>query len=635
MKISSVVRSLRTGVVWLLIVLLCARASAQEDYAVIAIKFTGNSTFLPSTLSAQMKTFATPKWRRSLLRSKPFWFSDEILREDVRRLKRFYQTEGFLRVHIEPPALNLNADRTIEITIAIAEGEPVRVRRVQYRCTASMPADSAFAQATFAKVRPVFALQPDLRFRDLSAQADADLLRQKFVNAGYIYVKVQPELAVMPEENLVDVTFEVNTGPRCSYGEVRIAGTKYTSRSLIRDQLLFRKGDLVTQESMQKSQERLYGLGLYQVALIKPMLGQAKNEVVPVEVFVKESPRLTLKFGVGYTLEARDVLGENFEFWDGLRFSVDLRRLGFLGGARRLGLLAKHSALEPYNFSIEFAQAAFLMPRNVLILSPYTLKQNDPAYTLSKFGGELILRQQLALKTSSFVGYSLEQVNLSEETVASQALSQMETADIYNKSSIAFGFVHDTSLPLFSPKSGSLYSAAFKYSGPPPKVFGLELDNQYHFFKTLLENRRYVALKRTTTFAYRLKIGALESFDSDNVIPVEEKFFAGGSNSVRGWPYKKLGPQAEDGTPIGGNSLLEGSTEMRYSMVSWLSGALFLDFGNVSTVDFDYAFKKLHYAVGTGLRFETSFGPIRVDVARPVFDEEDEVQFHFNFGQAF
>ena len=621
--------------VLLLAALLCARALAQDEHAVIAIRFTGNSTFLASTLSAQMKTHATPKWKMRLLRKKPDLLSDETLKDDLRRLARFYQTEGFLRVRLDPPILKVNADRTVEITIPIHEGEPVRVRRLQHQHTAVTAADSAFAVATLDKLWPLLALQPGVRFRDLSAQDDAGQIRQKFAHAGYVFVEVQSELTVAPEENLVDVLFAVRAGRRCSYGEIRIAGTKYTSHELIHEQLLFKPGGVFNHESLQKSQERLYSLKLFQVVTIRPLLGQAKNDIVPVEIYIKEAPRWTMKFGAGYSLEAYEVLGNEFNFFDGLRFSADLRRMGFLGGARRLGLLAKYSALEPYNFSAEFAQAAFLFPKNTLIVSPYTLKQIDPAYKLSKFGGELILRQQFGLKTSTFVGYNLEQVNQLEETAALSRTAEESSADVYNKSSFAFGFVRDTSLPLFSPRSGELYSAAFKFSGPPPNFFGLDLHSQYHFIKTVLEHRRYLTLKRTTTFAYRLKIGALHSFDANGVIPVEERFFAGGSNSVRGWAYKELGPLADDGTPLGGNSLLEGSGEWRYFLVRWLSGAMFLDFGNVSLMDFDYALKDLRYALGTGLRFETSFGPIRLDVARPIFDDTDEVQFHFNIGQAF
>jgi len=531
--------------------------------------------------------------------------------------------------------LHTNSEGSIEITIAIVEGEPVLVRTLRNRYVATQGADSAFARATLTKLWPALDLQPGKRFRDAAALADAELIRHKFADAGFVYVKVQPALEVVPEENYVHVAFEVDLGWRCTFGDIRIAGTKHASRQLVRKQLLFRKGEVVHQESMTKSQERLYGLGLFQAVTIKPVLGQMKNTEVPVEVFVKEAPRLTLKFGVGYSLEAYEVLKDKaggFDFIDGFRFSVDLRRLGFLGGARRLSLLSKHSALEPYNFSVEFAQAAFLFARNTLILSPYTLKQIDPAYELTKFGGDIILRQQLALKTSTFVGYNLEQVDQLQKST--QPLSGTPEPSVYNKSSISWGFVHDTSLPIFSPRSGSLYSAVFEYSAPPPQIFGFELDS-FNFFKVLLENRHYFPLKRSTTFAYRWKIGALHSFDGDQFIPVEERFYSGGSNSVRGWAYKELGPMAEDGTPIGGNSLLEGSTELRYFIVKWLSGAVFLDFGNVSLIDFDYNLGNLHYALGTGLRFETSFGPIRIDLARPAFEAADHVQFHFNFGQAF
>ncbi len=613
---------------------LCAPARAQEEHAVTGIAFTGNYAFLSSTLLAQMKTYAVPKWQSEVLRRKPVWFSDENLQEDVQRLIRFYQTEGFLRVRIAAPVLEMNANGTIQIAIAVREGEPVLVRGLQFVHVAETPADDAFSRATLAKLGASLTLQPRLRFRDLAAQSDANLLAQRFLDAGYLFVKVQPELAVSLEENVVDVTFHLNLGPRATAGEIKVAGTKHTSQRLIREQLSFKTGQVIRQESLDKSQQQLYGLGLFQVVTIKPQLPQAQNAVIPIEIFVKEAPRLTVKFGVGYSLEAYEVLGDDFDFWEGLRFSVDFSRLGFLGGARRLGLLARQSALEPYSAGLEFAQAAFLFPQNTLIVSPYALKQKDPAFVISKFGGALTLRQQLGLKSSSFVSYNLEQVDSQAESVAPETRRRLQSLGIYNKSSMALGFVHDTSFPLLSPTGGSWHSLALKYSGLGFKISSVEVSDRFNFIRAVLESRRYFARGRRLTFACRFKIGALHSFNRFDFIPPEERFFSGGSNSVRGWAYKKLGPLAED-TPIGGNSLFEGSGEWRYRMISWLSGAIFLDAGSVNRADFDYRLKNMHCSFGTGLRFETGLGPLRLDVARPIFERRDLVQVHFNFGQAF
>ena len=160
MKMSAAV-CLRRAVMmlWLAALPAATRVLAQEDLAITAIKFTGNATLTASTLQEQMRTFATPQWRRTWLRKKPFLFSDETLREDLQRLKRFYQTEGFLHVRIEAPILTVDADRTMQITIPLNEGEPVRVRGREHRCETETPEGEAFAQAALAKLRPAFALQ--------------------------------------------------------------------------------------------------------------------------------------------------------------------------------------------------------------------------------------------------------------------------------------------------------------------------------------------------------------------------------------------------------------------------------------------------------------------------------------------
>jgi outer membrane protein insertion porin family len=135
--------------------------------------------------------------------------------------------------------------------------------------------------------------------------------------------------------------------------------------------------------------------------------------------------------------------------------------------------------------------------------------------------------------------------------------------------------------------------------------------------------------------ASRLKIGLINSDDEEGFIPAEERFYSGGSTSVRGWARQQLGPRNERGAPIGGKSLLEGGLEFRYPVYNMISGAIFLDVGNVWTETFDYKINELRYSLGTGIGVNTPIGPVRIDLARPIFDPEDDFQLHFNVGHAF
>jgi outer membrane protein insertion porin family len=132
-----------------------------------------------------------------------------------------------------------------------------------------------------------------------------------------------------------------------------------------------------------------------------------------------------------------------------------------------------------------------------------------------------------------------------------------------------------------------------------------------------------------------VKIGGIVPIRNNQFIPVEERFYAGGSYSVRGWARQRLGPIDPFGNPVGGQSLFEFSTEFRYPIYDLIRGVAFMDCGNVWLESYTWKLNKLRYSLGVGIRITTPIGPARLDVARPIFDEEKKVQFHFSVGHAF
>ena len=112
-------------------------------------------------------------------------------------------------------------------------------------------------------------------------------------------------------------------------------------------------------------------------------------------------------------------------------------------------------------------------------------------------------------------------------------------------------------------------------------------------------------------------------------------FYSGGSNSVRGWMRQELGPTDEQGIPTGGSTLFEGSVEWRQRFIGSFGGVAFLDFGNVWQEEYAFKPSEIRYAAGVGMRYRTPIGPMRFDIARPVFDEENTWQWHLSVGHAF
>jgi outer membrane translocation and assembly module TamA len=157
------------------------------------------------------------------------------------------------------------------------------------------------------------------------------------------------------------------------------------------------------------------------------------------------------------------------------------------------------------------------------------------------------------------------------------------------------------------------------------------------FIKLILEARHYQRLWRQMILATRLLVGGIQPYGNSDDVPFNVRFFAGGPGSVRGFALNRLGPLDDNGDPIGGNSLIEGSVELRLPIVGDLGGALFVDFGNVFRDSFTYKLDDLRYVVGPGIRYNTPIGPLRFDVGIIVNRRADEDfgRVELSIGQAF
>lgn len=592
-------------------------ALSQENLIVRKITFEDNHSFSARELSKLMTIRGTRKFSQIILRRKPVLFDEKTLQNDLARIQKFYQSEGFLAVQI---SYQLNTTRdlnAINIVVQVSEGKPIRVRNIDYRVDAvSDSGDVKAAVQLVDKTKSSFNLKQGIRFRDVLLKTDLDILQKKFSNEGYPYIQVRSEFNLDLEKQSVDITYNIAPGHFCYFGDISIAQNKRTPGTVIRKQLAIKKGDVFKQNLIERSQLQVYQIGFFQSVTIKAMMNEPNNNEVPVQISVKEAPRLTMKLGYGYGIE------------ENVRVYTDILRMGFLGGARRMNLFVKHSKLEPYNVNLKFTQPAFIKPRTTLQLNSFVKREDEPGYELGRVGGTLTLQQQFSLRTNAYASYILEQVNQQFSPDAVIQILDQKNISLYNKSTIKFGLIRDTSGPIFSPNHG--FFAALDFA-----VSGLGFDSKFDFTKALLEFRNYQQVNRSFIIASKIKLGVMKPIYGDEVTPIEERYFSGGSQSVRGWKRSHLGPKNAENNPIGGNSLLECSAEIRYPIWKIFSGVAFLDFGNVWNKAFDYDLRDLRYATGIGLRIDTPIGPIRFDVAQPTWDKEKQVELHLSVGQAF
>ncbi len=603
---------------WLMLLPALAPAAvfAQDGYRVRGIDFEGNETLSDDDLASQMYTQATSWFSEKILQNEPFLYSRQALKDDIASLVRYYQTEGFLDVSIEEPVLDADpGGNTVSILIKIVEGDPILVDSI--RATFITP-DSLLNGSDIPpwdELREDLELAPEVRFRDDLLAADRSSILSALMNRGYAFAHVQHELKVDRAARRVSVKWEIWPGPVARFGDISLSGDIPVSDEYIRDKVTFGSGDAFNESKMNETQLRIYGLSLFNAVKVKADLSDTLNANVPIEIEMQEAKRLQFRFGIGYGRESR------------LRFTADLTWRQLFRGPGRLTLDIRRSALEPYAVSGSYVHPDILLPEMTMIIYPYASRNTEPSYVGSRRGVRFAFDKPLFFRISGSVSYALEKMELDTSSVAVAPINNNLESE-YVKSSLSVGFERNTARPFFDPSGGSYIGVTGTFSGKGFK-------SRYQFEKYIVEGRQYFGLSSDLVLASRIKGGAIVSHEADGFVPVEERFYSGGSTSIRGWRRFELGPLDPFGKPIGGNSLLELNAELRYPIWGVLSGVLFAEAGNVWIESWTYRLSELGTAIGAGLRISTPIGPIRLDGALPLSGERKSGTFFFSVGHAF
>lgn len=584
---------------------------AQENYIVRDISFVGIDSLKSDNILEEIQHYPTGWFSDVILFNDPYLFSNDIFQKDKERILNYYQREGFLFSTIE--SVNFSKDdegKTVEIEIEINENNPIIVDSLE------ISIDDEILKKSIHEIKEKLKLKDKIRFRDKLIEIDKNTIVNSFINNGYPYVDVKYDLSLDTNKSTVGINWNVTLGKLSKFGEITFEGNKRTERELLKNKVSFESGDIYDGSELERTQKYIYNLGLFYIVSVNAEFSENKSDIIPIKIILEEAPKLTTKLGIGYGREEK------------FRISIDERWLAFLGGARQLKLYMKHSSLEPYNIRLNFLQPDFISEHNTLSVTPFLLRQTEPGFTINRLGAEFSLQRPLFFDILGSIKYSFERSNLDTNSISEIEREKYKIDQLYNKSSIELGFERISSEPIFNPEKGTFSSVALYYSG-------LGLGSKYHFLRPSIDFRKYIALNNWLIFAFKVKAGAILCYDNDGFVPIEERFYSGGSSSIRGWGRAELGRQDAKGIPLGGKSLFESNLEFRFPIYSIVYGVTFLDFGNVWETELTYKINDLRYSPGLGIRIKTPIGPIRFDVAIPVFEGAAKVQYFISVGHAF
>ncbi len=594
----------------------CCLDRVQDGAKVEEVDVVGNDALSEDVIENALATTESGFWP---------WSEDRFLSktdflDDLQRLYILYQRHGYFDFELD--SYEVRGDDGVHVVFQVSEGEPTRVDTL-------MLEGFDYSPQAEERIREAMPLKQDGIFNEADLLASRNLLENGFQDRGYAFATVLLEYRIHKEEHRASITYTVVPGEVYYYGDIAVEGEEDEgNRRLVESQLAFESSERYGRQEILDSQRRLYELGIYRRVEIEPRLGSVRGDTVDVVVSVVPSPTQVVRVGVGYGTE------------DLLRLRTSWLDRNFFGGSRQLELVGLYSGLER-RAAASLREPTFLVPDLDASVTGFLRFDTEDNYTVERIGasGRLGYRVSRRIQTSASV--TAERANFSnfDEGVLIPELGRdfVNPSRLLNADLRAF---YDGTDSLFMPTRGFRADVAYQV-GLPVASF----DYGYHRITALVTAYREV--REGWVVAAKVLPGVISTFGGEQArVPLFQRLFAGGSTSVRGYARRELGPkdnpamfgQTRDPEPIGGNALFETGVELRFPVRGSFRGAAFVDAGNVWDDTGEIDLGDLRTTPGIGIRYVTPIGPIRLDAARRMSDDEPFLPrwvFHISIGDAY
>lgn len=659
--------------------LLAAPLGAQEtrcdrgDVEVATLSFSGNAAFPDATLAAGIVTTASSRLRRTLrFVGRKHCLDAAALPLDVLRLRTWYRNHGFVDATVDT-VVAPNGRRRVDVRFTISEGEPVRVDTLRIEGLDGVPERAQITSGLPVRVGGWFD-----RYANAAAR---DTLTRRLRDSGYPDAETFLGYDTRSSAKRATVIFSVSPGVRRRIGRLNITRSGRDGReaevkeSAVRRLAGLEAGDLYRERQLERAKRTLYQTEAFSQVIIAP--GAVYDDsLIAVDVAVQEGFLRAARLGGGWgSLDCFRTTGDLTEYnlFDSatrLELRGRVSKIGIgdpLGGADKLCPQANkdiYSADLNYYLGATVSQPAVLRSSYVPSLSLYSERRSEFNAFLrtTPAGASLALTRQLARRSNAF-GYSLEYGRTEAQPAlycavfnaceaADRAALQRNQRLAVLSASTAYQRTDDP----VDPRRGFLGRAEVRHASG---IVGA--DASLRFTRLTLDGSAYLPMGTDVVLALRARLGIVlgPTFALGEVaqfVPPQERLFAGGPTSVRGFRQNELGPSVyipsafdtvnADGTqagtpgagdtvffradpdsvgqravPTGGNSMIVGNAELRIvspffpSLLSW---TLFADVGELWNRDAGVAglgFRSMKVTPGVGIRIRTPIGYLRADLA--------------------
>ncbi|MCC6718606.1 MAG: BamA/TamA family outer membrane protein [Acetobacteraceae bacterium] len=472
-----------------------------------------------------------------------------------------------------------------------------------------------------AAARATFTLAPGQPARAADILAARDALRSALRDAGHALAEVSaPDAVLDPAAGVIDVSFSVRAGPRVAIGDIAFGGLKGLDPAFVRRRLKLRTGEKFNPARLEAARRDLAAVPAVAGVAIEEGTTLDGEGRLPVVVRVRERKPRVIDLAAGWSTD------------EGGQVSAAWTHRNLFGGAEQLTLGAAATQLggsagraPGYNLD-----ALLVLPEvpgrdQSLAVNLNAQRAYLRAYDRTAVRAAVTLRQVLTRHWTATVGAALQQARITQEgEVANYLLVQAP-----------LGLIYDSTNSKLDPTRGARAGLLATPSVNMTRHAGMFAVVQASA-STYLDLGRYFGKREgRTVLAVRGLVGTILG-GSVGDLPPDQRFYAGGSATIRGYRFQSVGPSFASGRPRGGTAIDAASVELRQRIGDSWGMAAFVDAGQVSAAGTPFT-GDLRVGAGLGVRYYTGIGPIRADIAVPLTGQRktDAVQFYIGIGHAF
>ena len=689
-----------------------------DRHKLLRIEFEGNRYFSTSLLRSRLNIAPSSFEIRAR-------FSRRLLDSDVLSMKSLYAANGFLSANVEGRIQDDFGGKRGDLVIrfVIQEGKQTLVSSLSVEGMKAIPEQ---------EIRSVIGSLPGQPYSDINVATDRDNILALYFNQGFPNAQfswtAEPGNSPLDEGKAAKETpakrdsekaqaakqeyhieraepmrlvYRIEEGSQIRVRRVLLTGYKRTRSRVIRREVRVKPDQPLREGDVVESQQKLYNLGIFNRVTIEPQNTGGTDPEKDVVVLVEEAKRYTIAYGGGFEVQrlASSTNPTGGELEASPRGILEISKQNLTGRADSLTLKLRGSTIQGRALLAYSVPDTFNNPNFSLQATAYAEKSQDiNTFSQTRYEGNLQLTEQISSRASILYRYAFREVKVSNLNIPSDEIPLFNQPTLVSQFGVTW--FRDTRDNPADATKGSFNSA-------DASIADTKIGSSASFARFFFQNSTYTPIKRSWSFARSTRIGILTPYRDTvsltfpapdkapfpTVIPLPERFFAGGGTSLRGIALNQAGPRdADTGFPVGGQAVMIFNQELRFPLKlpfvgTGLGGTLFYDGGNtysrLTRMTFrwsppDPVFKtaypgyppgrfnptqcvenctnELNYfshTIGVGLRYATPVGPIRVDVGyalnRPQFvipckngavlcqegTRLPKIQIFFNLGSSF